>query len=189
MHCCRCVNEPKKYLVFFWMQSEMGKWKEKSEALQKQVDLISQEQQQLRKTAGNDNGTQGLRLLQDEAHCHNHNDLQTAMDKLQEKFLTVMEDKVELMESKELLEYNYTELSKKTKTLGEYVAFYMRHCETLSQRHEEQGNSVRRLQKDNAILTGKVNELQSFADPLSANESDSSVHCSTTKRTNEVMWL
>uniref|UniRef100_UPI00358F09F0 golgin subfamily A member 2-like isoform X2 n=1 Tax=Myxine glutinosa TaxID=7769 RepID=UPI00358F09F0 len=172
----------------FVLNSEMGKWKEKSEALQKQVNLISQERQQLRSNAGNDNEPQGLRLLQDEAYCHNHYDLQTAMDKLQEKFLTIMQDKVELMDRNELLEYNYSELSKKTKTLGEYVTFYMRHCEILSQRHEEQRNSVMRLQKDNASLTTKVNELRSFVDPLSANESHSSMHCSTTKRTDEVSF-
>ncbi|CAD7688953.1 unnamed protein product [Nyctereutes procyonoides] len=66
-----------------------------------------------------------------------HQALQMAMDKLQGRFLEVMQEKVELKERVEELEHCCIQLSGETDTIGEYIALYQNQRAVLKERHRE----------------------------------------------------
>nr|XP_027799404.1 golgin subfamily A member 2 isoform X6 [Marmota flaviventris] len=86
--------------------------------------------------------------------------LQMAMEKLQSRFLEVMQEKVELKELVEELEHRCIQLSGETDTIGEYIALYQNQRAVLKERHREKEEYISRLAQDKEEMKVKLLELQ-----------------------------
>ncbi|XP_046307903.1 golgin subfamily A member 2 isoform X6 [Marmota monax] len=86
--------------------------------------------------------------------------LQMAMEKLQSRFLEVMQEKVELKERVEELEHRCIQLSGETDTIGEYIALYQNQRAVLKERHREKEEYISRLAQDKEEMKVKLLELQ-----------------------------
>nr|XP_044998095.1 golgin subfamily A member 2 isoform X2 [Jaculus jaculus] len=89
-----------------------------------------------------------------------HQALQAAMEKLQSRFLEVMQEKVELKERVEELEHRCIQLSGETDTIGEYIALYQNQRAVLKARHLEKEEYISRLAQDKEEMKIKLLELQ-----------------------------
>uniref|UniRef100_A0A8I3QJ32 Golgin A2 n=2 Tax=Canis lupus familiaris TaxID=9615 RepID=A0A8I3QJ32_CANLF len=89
-----------------------------------------------------------------------HQALQVAMDKLQGRFLELMQEKVELKERVEELEHCCIQLSGETDTIGEYIALYQNQRAVLKERHREKEEYISRLAQDKENMKMKLLELQ-----------------------------
>uniref|UniRef100_A0A8C9PJH8 Golgin subfamily A conserved domain-containing protein n=1 Tax=Spermophilus dauricus TaxID=99837 RepID=A0A8C9PJH8_SPEDA len=86
--------------------------------------------------------------------------LQMAMEKLQSRFLEVMQEKVELKERVEELEHRCIQLFGETDTIGEYIALYQNQRAVLKERHREKEEYISRLAQDKEEMKVKLLELQ-----------------------------
>ncbi|XP_031225654.1 golgin subfamily A member 2 isoform X5 [Mastomys coucha] len=86
--------------------------------------------------------------------------LHAAMEKLQSRFLEVMQEKVELKERVEELEHCCIQLSGETDTIGEYIALYQNQRAVLKARHLEKEEYISRLAQDKEEMKVKLLELQ-----------------------------
>ncbi|KFO31894.1 Golgin subfamily A member 2 [Fukomys damarensis] len=90
----------------------------------------------------------------------NHRALQVAMEKLQSRFLEVMQEKAELKERVDELEHRCIQLSGETDTIGEYIALYQNQRAVLKERHREKEEYISRLAQDKEEMKVKLLELQ-----------------------------
>ncbi|XP_055456832.1 golgin subfamily A member 2 isoform X6 [Psammomys obesus] len=96
----------------------------------------------------------------DSASEENNQALRVAMEKLQSRFLEVMQEKVELKERVEELEHCCIQLSGETDTIGEYIALYQNQRAVLKARHLEKEEYISRLAQDKEEMKVKLLELQ-----------------------------
>ncbi|XP_056111067.1 golgin subfamily A member 2 isoform X2 [Rhinichthys klamathensis goyatoka] len=89
-----------------------------------------------------------------------HEALRVAMDKLQERFTKLMQEKVDLRERLEELEHRCIQLSGETDTIGEYIALYQNQRAIMKQRHFEKEQYINMLAKDKEEMKVKLAELQ-----------------------------
>ncbi|XP_077624439.1 golgin subfamily A member 2 isoform X5 [Crocuta crocuta] len=89
-----------------------------------------------------------------------HQALQAAMDKLQSRFLELMQEKVDLKERVEELEHRCIQLSGETDTIGEYITLYQNQRAVLKERHREKEEYISRLAQDKEEMKVKLLELQ-----------------------------
>uniref|UniRef100_A0A8C2K8E0 Golgin A2 n=1 Tax=Cyprinus carpio TaxID=7962 RepID=A0A8C2K8E0_CYPCA len=89
-----------------------------------------------------------------------HEALRGAMEKLQERFTALMQEKVDLRERVEELEHRCIQLSGETDTIGEYIALYQNQRAIMKQRHFEKEQYINTLAKDKEEMKAKLAELQ-----------------------------
>ncbi|XP_059405319.1 golgin subfamily A member 2 isoform X2 [Carassius carassius] len=89
-----------------------------------------------------------------------HEALRGAMEKLQERFTALMQEKVDLRERLEELEHRCIQLSGETDTIGEYIALYQNQRAIMKQRHFEKEQYINLLAKDKEEMKAKLAELQ-----------------------------
>ncbi|XP_076140196.1 golgin subfamily A member 2 isoform X2 [Alosa pseudoharengus] len=89
-----------------------------------------------------------------------HEALRIAMEKLQERFTSVMQEKADLKERMEELEHRCIQLSGETDTIGEYIALYQNQRAIMKQRHIEKEHYISMLAKDKEEMKAKLAELQ-----------------------------
>ncbi|KAK2910806.1 hypothetical protein Q8A67_002939 [Cirrhinus molitorella] len=89
-----------------------------------------------------------------------HEALRVAMEKLQERFTSLMQEKVDLKERVEELEHRCIQLSGETDTIGEYIALYQNQRAIMKQRHYEKEQYINMLAKDKEEMKAKLAELQ-----------------------------
>ncbi|XP_058631523.1 golgin subfamily A member 2 isoform X4 [Onychostoma macrolepis] len=89
-----------------------------------------------------------------------HEALRVAMEKLQERFTALMQEKVDLKERVEELEHRCIQLSGETDTIGEYIALYQNQRAIMKQRHYEKEQYINMLAKDKEEMKAKLAELQ-----------------------------
>ncbi|XP_026099386.1 golgin subfamily A member 2 isoform X5 [Carassius auratus] len=89
-----------------------------------------------------------------------HEALRGAMEKLQERFTALMQEKVDLKERVEELEHRCIQLSGETDTIGEYIALYQNQRAIMKQRHIEKEQYINLLAKDKEEMKAKLAELQ-----------------------------
>uniref|UniRef100_A0A673TVN1 Golgin subfamily A conserved domain-containing protein n=1 Tax=Suricata suricatta TaxID=37032 RepID=A0A673TVN1_SURSU len=98
--------------------------------------------------------------LEDSVPGETHQALQAAMDKLQSRFLELMQEKVDLKERVEDLEHRCIQLSGETDTIGEYITLYQNQRAVLKERHREKEEYISRLAQDKEEMKVKLLELQ-----------------------------
>ncbi|KAF5909504.1 golgin subfamily A member 2 isoform X1, partial [Clarias magur] len=89
-----------------------------------------------------------------------HEGLRGAMEKLQERFTSLMQEKADLKERVEELEHRCIQLSGETDTIGEYIALYQNQRAIMKQRHIEKEEYISRLARDKEEMKAKLSELQ-----------------------------
>ncbi|KAM9441034.1 golgin subfamily A member 2 isoform 4-T4 [Clarias gariepinus] len=89
-----------------------------------------------------------------------HEGLRGAMEKLQERFTSLMQEKADLKERVEELEHRCIQLSGETDTIGEYIALYQNQRAIMKQRHIEKEEYISRLARDKEEMKTKLSELQ-----------------------------
>ncbi|XP_030673764.1 golgin subfamily A member 2 isoform X2 [Nomascus leucogenys] len=89
-----------------------------------------------------------------------HRALQGAMEKLQIRFMELMQEKADLKERVEELEHRCIQLSGETDTIGEYIALYQSQRAVLKERHREKEEYISRLAQDKEEMKVKLLELQ-----------------------------
>lgn len=89
-----------------------------------------------------------------------HEALRGAMEMLQERFTTLMQEKVDLKERVEELEHRCIQLSGETDTIGEYIALYQNQRAIMKQKHYEKEQYINILAKDKEEMKVKLAELQ-----------------------------
>uniref|UniRef100_A0A9J8AU07 Golgin A2 n=1 Tax=Cyprinus carpio carpio TaxID=630221 RepID=A0A9J8AU07_CYPCA len=122
-------------------------------ALRQQMTATSHEQQQHHPHPHSTAGSDGVPVEVHEA-------LRGAMEKLQERFTALMQEKVDLRERVEELEHRCIQLSGETDTIGEYIALYQNQRAIMKQRHYEKEQYINTLAKDKEEMKAKLAELQ-----------------------------
>uniref|UniRef100_A0A674MX34 Golgin A2 n=1 Tax=Takifugu rubripes TaxID=31033 RepID=A0A674MX34_TAKRU len=119
------------------------------------------------------------------AHCdhdHDHSEggvpvevhqaLQVAMEKLQHRFTSLMQEKADLKERVEELEHRCIQLSGETDTIGEYIALYQSQRAIMKQKHHEKEQYINMLAQDKEEMKMKLAELQDLVMRLVAERND-----------------
>ncbi|XP_061119076.1 golgin subfamily A member 2 isoform X2 [Conger conger] len=119
-----------------------------------QVALLSPEHQH--HSTCTDTGPPGS----DSVPAEVHEALRVAMEKLQQRFTTLMQEKADLRERVEELEHRCIQLSGETDTIGEYIALYQNQRAIMKQRHLEKEEYISMLAKDKEEMKVKLAELQ-----------------------------
>uniref|UniRef100_A0A673WS69 Golgin A2 n=1 Tax=Salmo trutta TaxID=8032 RepID=A0A673WS69_SALTR len=119
-------------------------------------------------------GSEGVPVEVHEALC-------VAMEKLQHRFTSLMQEKADLKERVEELEHRCIQLSGETDTIGEYIALYQNQRAVMKQKHMEKEQYISMLAQDKEEMKAKLAELQDLVMRLvgernecKAVESDSS---------------
>ncbi|KAG7498962.1 golgin subfamily A member 2 isoform X1 [Solea senegalensis] len=89
-----------------------------------------------------------------------HQALQAAMEKLQHRFTSLMQEKADLKERVEELEHRCIQLSGETDTIGEYIALYQNQRAIMKQKHQEKEQYISMLAQDKEEMKAKLAELQ-----------------------------
>ncbi|TRY57169.1 hypothetical protein DNTS_003264 [Danionella cerebrum] len=89
-----------------------------------------------------------------------HEALRAAMEKLQERFTRLMQEKADLRERLEELEHRCIQLSGETDTIGEYIALYQNQRAVMKQKQMEKEQYISLLARDKEEMKGKLSELQ-----------------------------
>uniref|UniRef100_A0A1A7WXG0 Golgi autoantigen, golgin subfamily a, 2 n=1 Tax=Iconisemion striatum TaxID=60296 RepID=A0A1A7WXG0_9TELE len=115
-------------------------------------------------------------------HGHEHSDggvpmevhqaLQAAMEKLQQRFTSLMQEKADLKERVEELEHRCIQLSGETDTIGEYIALYQSQRAIMKQKHQEKEQYISMLAQDKEEMKVKLAELQDLVMRLVAERND-----------------
>ncbi|XP_061655898.1 golgin subfamily A member 2 isoform X5 [Phyllopteryx taeniolatus] len=101
-----------------------------------------------------------------------HQALQTAMEKLQQRFTSLMQEKADLKERVEELEHRCIQLSGETDTIGEYIALYQSQRAIMKQKHQEKEHYISMLAQDKEEMKAKLAELQDLVMRLVAERND-----------------
>ncbi|KAJ3604758.1 hypothetical protein NHX12_026810 [Muraenolepis orangiensis] len=101
-----------------------------------------------------------------------HEALRGAMDKLQHRFTSLMQEKVDLRERVEELEHRCIQLSGETDTIGEYIALYQSQRAIMKQKHQEKEQYITMLAQDKEEMKAKLSELQDLVMRLVAERDD-----------------
>ncbi|XP_068608825.1 golgin subfamily A member 2 [Brachionichthys hirsutus] len=101
-----------------------------------------------------------------------HQALQAAMDKLQQRFTSLMQEKADLKERVEELEHRCIQLSGETDTIGEYIALYQSQRAIMKQKHYEKEQYISMLAQDKEEMKAKLAELQDLVMRLVAERND-----------------
>uniref|UniRef100_A0A2K6LNQ9 Golgin A2 n=2 Tax=Rhinopithecus TaxID=542827 RepID=A0A2K6LNQ9_RHIBE len=101
-----------------------------------------------------------------------HRALQGAMEKLQSRFMELMQEKADLKERVEELEHRCIQLSGETDTIGEYIALYQSQRAVLKERHREKEEYISRLAQDKEEMKVKLLELQELVLRLVGDRSE-----------------
>ncbi|XP_075942879.1 golgin subfamily A member 2 isoform X5 [Anarhichas minor] len=101
-----------------------------------------------------------------------HQALQNAMEKLQQRFSSVMREKADLKERVEELEHRCIQLSGETDTIGEYIALYQSQRAIMKQKHQEKEQYISMLAQDKEEMKAKLSELQDLVMRLVAERND-----------------
>uniref|UniRef100_A0A8C7SA75 Golgin A2 n=1 Tax=Oncorhynchus mykiss TaxID=8022 RepID=A0A8C7SA75_ONCMY len=106
----------------------------------------------------------------DHSHCEHtgsegvpvevHEALCVAMEKLQHRFTSLMQEKADLKERVEELEHRCIQLSGETDTIGEYIALYQNQRAVMKQKHTEKEQYISMLAQDKEEMKAKLAELQ-----------------------------
>ncbi|XP_044634590.1 golgin subfamily A member 2 isoform X4 [Equus asinus] len=130
-----------------------GQLKEQKQRCRRLAHLAAPTQHELEKASAP--GTRG-----DSVPGETHQALQVAMDKLQNRFTELMQEKVDLKDRVEELEHRCIQLSGETDTIGEYIALYQNQRAVLKERHREKEAYISRLARDKEEMKVKLLELQ-----------------------------
>ncbi|XP_035631863.1 golgin subfamily A member 2-like isoform X2 [Oncorhynchus keta] len=98
-------------------------------------------------------GSEGVPVEVHEALC-------VAMEKLQHRFTSLMQEKADLKERVEELEHRCIQLSGETDTIGEYIALYQNQRAVMKQKHSEKEQYISMLAQDKEEMKAKLAELQ-----------------------------
>ncbi|XP_077442409.1 golgin subfamily A member 2 isoform X1 [Vanacampus margaritifer] len=101
-----------------------------------------------------------------------HQALQTAMEKLQQRFTSLMQEKADLKERVEELEHRCIQLSGETDTIGEYIALYQSQRAIMKQKHRDKEQYISMLAQDKEEMKAKLAELQDLVMRLVAERND-----------------
>ncbi|XP_026209901.1 golgin subfamily A member 2 isoform X1 [Anabas testudineus] len=101
-----------------------------------------------------------------------HQALQAAMEKLQHRFTSLMQEKADLKERVEELEHRCIQLSGETDTIGEYIALYQSQRAIMKQKHQEKEQYISMLAQDKEEMKAKLAELQDLVMRLVAERND-----------------
>ncbi|XP_068562381.1 golgin subfamily A member 2 isoform X3 [Cebidichthys violaceus] len=101
-----------------------------------------------------------------------HQALQAAMEKLQQRFSSLMREKADLKERVEELEHRCIQLSGETDTIGEYIALYQSQRAIMKQKHQEKEQYISMLAQDKEEMKAKLSELQDLVMRLVAERND-----------------
>ncbi|XP_037548131.1 golgin subfamily A member 2 [Nematolebias whitei] len=101
-----------------------------------------------------------------------HQALQAAMEKLQQRFTSLMQEKADLKERVEELEHRCIQLSGETDTIGEYIALYQSQRAIMKQKHLEKEQYINMLAQDKEEMKAKLAELQDLVMRLVAERND-----------------
>ncbi|XP_028457870.1 golgin subfamily A member 2 isoform X1 [Perca flavescens] len=101
-----------------------------------------------------------------------HQALQAAMEKLQQRFTSLMREKADLKERVEELEHRCIQLSGETDTIGEYIALYQSQRAIMKQKHQEKEHYISMLAQDKEEMKAKLAELQDLVMRLVAERND-----------------
>ncbi|KAM9307259.1 golgin subfamily A member 2 isoform 2-T2 [Pholidichthys leucotaenia] len=101
-----------------------------------------------------------------------HQALQAAMEKLQQRFTSLMLEKADLKERVEELEHRCIQLSGETDTIGEYIALYQSQRAIMKQKHQEKEQYISMLAQDKEEMKAKLSELQDLVMRLVAERND-----------------
>ncbi|XP_045922003.1 golgin subfamily A member 2 isoform X3 [Micropterus dolomieu] len=124
--------------------------------------------------------TQGQHSHCEHSHEHSeggvplevHQALQVAMEKLQQRFTSLMQEKADLKERVEELEHRCIQLSGETDTIGEYIALYQSQRAIMKQKHQEKEQYISMLAQDKEEMKAKLAELQDLVMRLVAERND-----------------
>ncbi|XP_067340146.1 golgin subfamily A member 2 isoform X5 [Channa argus] len=124
--------------------------------------------------------TQGQHSHCEHSHEHSeggvpvevHQALQAAMEKLQQRFTSLMQEKADLKERVEELEHRCIQLSGETDTIGEYIALYQSQRAIMKQKHQEKEQYVSMLAQDKEEMKAKLAELQDLVIRLVAERDE-----------------
>ncbi|XP_027881289.1 golgin subfamily A member 2 isoform X2 [Xiphophorus couchianus] len=114
-------------------------------------------------------------------HSHEHSEgvpvevhqaLKAAMEKLQQRFTSLMQEKADLKERVEELEHRCIQLSGETDTIGEYIALYQNQRAIMKQKHQEKEQYINMLAQDKEEMKSKLAELQDLVLRLVAERND-----------------
>uniref|UniRef100_A0A4W5KH42 Golgin subfamily A conserved domain-containing protein n=1 Tax=Hucho hucho TaxID=62062 RepID=A0A4W5KH42_9TELE len=89
-----------------------------------------------------------------------HEALYVAMESLQQRFTSLMQEKADLKERVEELEHRCIQLSGETDTIGEYITLYQNQRAIMKQKHMEKEQYIRMLAQDKEEMKAKLAELQ-----------------------------
>ncbi|XP_036436582.1 golgin subfamily A member 2 isoform X2 [Colossoma macropomum] len=89
-----------------------------------------------------------------------HEAQHVAMERLQERFTALMQEKADLKERVDELEHRCIQLSGETDTIGEYIALYQNQRAIMKQKHLEKEQYINMLAKDKEEMKAKLAELQ-----------------------------
>ncbi|KAM3599425.1 uncharacterized protein V6R79_005292 [Siganus canaliculatus] len=101
-----------------------------------------------------------------------HQALQAAMEKLQQRFTSLMQEKADLKERVEELEHRCIQLSGETDTIGEYIALYQNQRAIMKQKHHEKEQYISMLAQDKEEMRAKLAELQDLVMRLVAERNE-----------------
>lgn len=101
-----------------------------------------------------------------------HQALQAAMDKLQQRFTSLMQEKADQRERVEELEHRCIQLSGETDTIGEYIALYQNQRAIMKQKHQEKEQYISMLAQDKEEMKAKLAELQDLVMRLVAERNE-----------------
>ncbi|XP_031664742.1 golgin subfamily A member 2 isoform X6 [Oncorhynchus kisutch] len=89
-----------------------------------------------------------------------HEALYVAMERLQQRFTSLMQEKADLKERVEELEHRCIQLSGETDTIGEYITLYQNQRAIMKQKHTEKEQYISMLAQDKEEMKAKLAELQ-----------------------------
>ncbi|KAI9524618.1 hypothetical protein NQZ68_016627, partial [Dissostichus eleginoides] len=101
-----------------------------------------------------------------------HQDLQAAMEKLQQRFTSLIREKADLKDRVEELEHRCIQLSGETDTIGEYIALYQSQRAIMKQKHQEKEHYISMLAQDKEEMKAKLAELQDLVMRLVSERND-----------------
>uniref|UniRef100_A0A673WS95 Golgin A2 n=1 Tax=Salmo trutta TaxID=8032 RepID=A0A673WS95_SALTR len=122
-------------------------------AARRQAAAPSMEYQHHSHDHEHDHGSEGVPVEVHEALC-------VAMEKLQHRFTSLMQEKADLKERVEELEHRCIQLSGETDTIGEYIALYQNQRAVMKQKHMEKEQYISMLAQDKEEMKAKLAELQ-----------------------------
>lgn len=94
------------------------------------------------------------------------------MEKLQQRFTSLMQEKADLKERVEELEHRCIQLSGETDTIGEYIALYQSQRAIMKQKHQEKEQYISMLAQDKEEMKAKLAELQDLVMRLVTERND-----------------